>query len=122
MGRLIQPRDIVRNKHYPNLVYRCLPSNKGYFGHIASSGYLGHGGVTNPAHWELAPQSTWWNSAIRYFLTNLLRWLTYRTDRNLGLVGREVNLPHDDKSHRSLHYPYHRARLMFGILPNEQLC
>lgn len=122
MDRLIKPGDVVRNKHYTHLVYRCLPNNKGCFGYVAPSGFLGHGGVTNPSHWELAPAMEWWKSAIRYFFINLLWWLSYRTNKNLGLIGRELYISHMDKAYKSLRYPYDRAKLLFGLLPKEQLC
>ena len=116
MGK-IAPRDVVRNKHYPNLIYRNLPINSDCYGSLDPSGYLGRGGVDNPVHWERVPLLDWWKIALRWYLRNILWYLNFIINNGLGLIGREIPVPHAHLHYRNPNYFIRRAVLMTGNIP-----
>lgn len=121
MGGLIKSGDVVRNKHQPHLLYRSLADNTRNFGYVSTSGYLGYGAVSNPTHWEKVSSLDWWKSALRWYLRNLMWFLSFKVNDGLGLIGRELPYHDNDKHYRSATYPINRAKLMFGLLPKEYL-
>jgi hypothetical protein len=119
MDDVIGSGDVVRNKHYPHILYRALSQNSKSYGYIAPTGYLGYGDASNPAHWEKASLFTWWRLAIQWYFKNLLWCLQYKMNLDLGLVGREVSVSLQDKHYRNPKYFIYRAKLLFGILGKE---
>jgi hypothetical protein len=118
---MIKPGDVVRNKHYPHIICRTLPHNAKCFASVAPTGYLGYGDTTNPDHWEKASVFVWWNIAIRWYFRNIIWFLQYKMNRDLGLVGREVPVSVQDVHYRNANYFIYRGKLLFGVLSKEYL-